>query len=206
MSRIVISWDYGMRLLDKDYLVSELIRLKDELANFNWDYMLVPSLDGGTRKIKDPDRIDNHYDWLSKAVPELEKMCKERGIDFEMEAARMKPKLLATRLNDFYKNFDFYDYTDKVEGTEQDVIVDIVAQLNDFTAADGILKTLKEIKEESELNSEQAQILDKLINDVEVVLSSFGKSVDAVISDASERSEKEAGKDFKAKSEQQLDM
>lgn len=113
---------------------------------------------------------------------------------------------LASRLNVFYKDFDFYDYTDKVDGTEQDVIDDLVVQLNDFTAVNGILNTLKEIKEESELSSEQAQVLDKLIEDVEEVFSSFGKSVDEVLADASVRSEKEAGDSSKDKEARELDM
>lgn len=195
-NRIIISWDYGIRLLDKDYLVSELIRLKDKLANFNWDYMLVPNPDGSYHKVKDFDRIDRHHDWLTKAIPELEKMCKERGIDFEKEAHRLELRSLAAKLNDFYKEFDFYDYMDSVESFEstEDVVASIEGQLTDAVAVSGILDALCEIQENGELDEEQSKALDFLIDDVLKVQASFGKSVDEVLTDAVLKSEVQNGK------------
>lgn len=190
MSKIIISWDFGLRLTNDMYLVTKLNKLRNELANFNWDYMMVPNSDGSYRKEKDFDKIDSHHDWLTKAIPELEKMCKERGIGEDIISA--PNTWLATRLNDFYKDYDYYDYMDKVDGFEDDVINDLEMQLNDFKAVEGILNTLKDIKETGELEFEQERVVFRLIEDLTVHQSEMGKPLDNVLADASNRSEKQA--------------
>ncbi len=89
--RPIIFWEYGLRLSDNVFLVSEVKRLKEELANFNWDYMLQPSIYSDKMiKVTDPDKIDSRYEWLTLAVRELEKECKERGIFLSPPGSSMK--------------------------------------------------------------------------------------------------------------------
>lgn len=275
MKKPIISWDFGLRLLDNDYLVTSLMKFKEELVNFNWDYMLVPNSDGSMQKVKDPDEIDNHYDWLNAVIPELEKMCKERGIDFKEEVHRREminsyaffmekyfdenkafhfptnivehddvryvlehegrlitiefdPSWsqlvytvngkgpfahtsyedmwddirdvlayedqerikLAERLNEFYKDFDFYDYMDSLDSiqSEEDVVEGLVEQLLDPNTANGILEFLKDIKENGEPDEEQAKALDELIEGVTKIHVSFVVSFDDKLNEAKEKS------------------
>lgn len=196
MSKIIISWDYGLRLLNDMYLVTELNRLRNALSNFNWDYIMVPNSDGSYRKEKDFDRIEQRHDWLTKAIPELEKMCKERGIGEDIISA--PNTWLATRLNDFYKDYDYYDYMDSIDSMQpEEVIAEIEGQLSDFMAVKGILNALKDIKDNAELDQEQAATLDGLIKDVTAFCAEPepNKSIDEKIINATERSSVTDNKD-----------
>lgn len=102
---------------------------------------------------------------------------------------------LAARLNDFYKDYDYYDYADKAADFEAGVISDLVMQLYDFKAANGILVALKDIKENGELNEEQANVVEGLIKDVTAFCTEHNKSIDDKIINATERSSVTDNKD-----------
>ena len=101
-------------------------------------------------------------------------------------------EILAQKLNDFYKDFDFYDYMDSVENFEnpEEVVTELAKQLEDPDAVSGILDTLAGIKEEGGLSAEQVRTLDDLILDLSEVQVNLGKSVRDVIAEAIARSEK----------------
>lgn len=84
MSKIIIPWEYGIALLNNYKLIYDLKRFRKELKQFNWDYMIRPSIYEKDKmvKITDFDAISDRYEWLTAVIPELEKMCRERGIDF----------------------------------------------------------------------------------------------------------------------------
>lgn len=76
-------------------------------------------------------------------------------------------KSLAARLNDFYKEFDFYDYMDVVVVSDESAtIAALEQQLQDSGLTHGILTALTHFREEVELSGEQVSALDGLINDV----------------------------------------
>ena len=102
----------------------------------------------------------------------------------------LETKSLASRLNDFYKDFDFYNYMDSVDGaqTEEDLIEDLVEQLWDLKAVNGILEFLKDIKENGEPDKEQLQVLEQLIEDVEKVQVELDRPLDEVLTHAVEKS------------------
>lgn len=129
--------------------------------------------------------------------------------DFVAMQAEINEKMvssLAVRLNDFYKVFDYYDYTDKTDGDEPQAIDELFEQLGDIKASQGIMDALKEIKEDGNLNEEQVKVVDELIRNVEVVIHSLGKSVDEVLVDASVRSEKNNENTLIGKDNQSLDL
>lgn len=97
--------------------------------------------------------------------------------------------LLAERLNDFYKDFDFYDYMDKLNGTEEDAVMELVGQLEDSEAVSGILDVLLDIRENGELNEAQRLVLDELVLDLSELQVGLGKSVQDVLAEALERSD-----------------
>lgn len=101
--------------------------------------------------------------------------------------------LLAERLNDFYKDFDYYDYMDKIEGTEEDAIQALAEQLEDPGAVSGILDALEEIKADGGLSEAQALVLDEMVLDLAEVQVRLGKSIDEVVSEAVNRSEEIKG-------------
>lgn len=99
-------------------------------------------------------------------------------------------KSLAERLNDFYKDFDYYDYMDKLNGTEEDTIEGLVGQLGDPTAVKGIIDVLADIKENGQLSDAERLELDDLISNLSKVLDSLisVKSFDTILRAAQEKS------------------
>lgn len=97
---------------------------------------------------------------------------------------------LAEKLNNFYKDFDHYDYVDKLDGTEQDAIESLVGQLEDPDAVCEILDALVDIQENGELSDAQRLELGNLISNLSKVLVSLnsGKSFDTILMAAQERS------------------
>lgn len=105
---------------------------------------------------------------------------------------------LASKLNDFYKEFDFYDYMDSIDVGEHDIIDKLLVQLREPDAVGGMLETLRDIKENGEPDEEQARVLDELIEEVTKVQTSLGKSLDEKLSEAKEKcslTENEMGND-----------
>lgn len=115
-----------------------------------------------------------------------------------MNTLAFERKSLAAKLNDFYRDFDFYDYMDSAGCFEnqEEVIAELEQHLEDPDAVSGILDTLAVIKEEGGLTDEQAKILDELILDLAEVQVGLGKSVCDVIAEAIDRSEKTKIEDF----------
>lgn len=128
--------------------------------------------------------------------------------DFVNMKAEINEKMvssLAVKLNDFYKDFDYYDYMDKTDGDEPQAIDELVEQLGDQKASQGIVDALKEIKENSELDEKQVKVVDGLIRDVILVVHSLGKSVDDVLVDASLRIKKELAGNTRVNEELTID-
>lgn len=99
---------------------------------------------------------------------------------------------LASRLVSFYKDFDFYDFTDKMEigQSEEDVITDMEQQLDSPKSTTGILERLREIYQEDNLTPAQKVEADRLIQDLSGLLSKTlpKVSLDDKISSAASRS------------------
>lgn len=96
---------------------------------------------------------------------------------------------LAERLNDFYKEFDFYDYMDKLDGTEEDAVIELTRELEDPDSVKGILDTLAEIRVDGGLDEAQRATLDELVLDLSEVQVILGKSINETLAEAVERSE-----------------
>lgn len=98
--------------------------------------------------------------------------------------------LLAERLNDFYRDYDFYDYMDSVGNFEdqEEVIGEIAEQLTDFETVQGILVALKEIYKEIEIGDGQRLVVEELVLDLDAVHQRLGKSVPDLIEEAEQRS------------------
>lgn len=94
--------------------------------------------------------------------------------------------VLANRLNDFYKDYDYYDYMDKLSGNEEDTINDLAGQLDDPDAVSGIMSTLLDIQANGGLSEAQKLVLGDLLLDVSELLVdlSSGKELDTVLSTA----------------------
>ena len=122
--------------------------------------------------------------WLSNAIDEK---CATWGNELREKALES----LAVKLNDFYKDFDFYDYMDSVGCFEnqEDALAELVRQLEDAEAVGGILDTLVDIKENGELSEEQRLMADELVLDLAELQVKLGKSVSDVLAEAVERSE-----------------
>lgn len=112
---------------------------------------------------------------------------------FEAQELNKNAQSLASRLNEFYKDFDFYDYMDSFDGaqTEEDLVEGLVEQLADAKAVDGILVFLKDIKENGEPDGEQSKVLDSLIEEVVVLQENLGVSLEDKLAEAVERSEQQ---------------
>lgn len=104
---------------------------------------------------------------------------------------------LAVKLNDFYKDYDFYDYMDSVDGaqTEEDLIEGLVEMFAYPAAVDGVLETLNDIKEHGELDEEQFKVMDELVDEVTKVRSFLEPSLDEKLSEAQGRSEETSSKE-----------
>ena len=86
-------------------------------------------------------------------------------------------KLLAERLHNFYRDYDFYDYMDSAGcfGAQEEIIAEIATQLEKPTAVEGILNALFDIKANSELTAEENHELISLSRALNELLFYFKK-------------------------------
>ena len=82
---------------------------------------------------------------------------------------------LAERLVDFYKDYDFYDYMDKLEigDTDEDAIKSMENSLGDPQKTSALLEVLNLMISEGELDEEQTSEIIGLIAGVEKVMEGF---------------------------------
>ena len=97
---------------------------------------------------------------------------------------------LAVKLNDFYKNFDYYDYMDSLNGagTEEALVEGLVEQFGDPKAVDAMIEFLEDIKENGEPDAEQTRVLDELIEEVGKIRGCSAGSLDVRLGEAKEKS------------------
>ncbi len=109
---------------------------------------------------------------------------------FTGEEIAQSNRLLAERLNAFYKDFDHYGFVDCLDSTNTEEVLDseLAVQLGDSKAVAGILEVLYDIKENGEPDEEQFKVLNGLIEEVELIQDSFEKSLDDKLAYAKEKS------------------
>ena len=92
--------------------------------------------------------------------------------DGDLEESKSINESLASRLVDFYKDYDLYDYMDvlEVDETDEDAIKQMNSMLGNNKYTNDLLDKLNGISEE-ELDAEQKEIVNSLIVDVKKLLN-----------------------------------
>lgn len=77
-----------------------------------------------------------------------------------------KQQALAEHLDAFYYEYDFYDYSDNLNGTREDSIVDLAKNLSDKKFVSGVIdflhSAIEEMGQDNELTKEAELLLDEL--------------------------------------------
>lgn len=92
--------------------------------------------------------------------------------DGDLEESKSINESLASRLVDFYKDYDFYDYMDvlEVDETDEDAVKQMNSMLGNNKYTNDLLDKLNDISKE-ELDDEQKEIVNSLIVDVKKLLN-----------------------------------
>ena len=103
---------------------------------------------------------------------------REQFVVVPVSEAEKVERSLAERLVDFYKDYDFYDYMDKLEigDTDEDAIKSMEQSLSDPQKTSALLEVLNLMTTEGELDEDQEAEIKELIDDVSKVNDSFKKS------------------------------
>ena len=113
--------------------------------------------------------LQNLYDYALESNPHLMYESNENS-----DYSKLKKNVnesLASRLVDFYKDYDFYDYMDvlEVDETDEDAIKQMNSMLGNNKYTKDLLNRLVEISQE-ELDSEQKKTIKELIASVKKLL------------------------------------
>ena len=99
--------------------------------------------------------------------------CTKETMDNLIGYAMMEQKKsIASRLVDFVKDVDFYEYQDNIEfgETDEETIENILSHLSDKSYVEGVIEYLKQMKENIEDEPVYRSKVDRLLNDVKELL------------------------------------
>ena len=99
--------------------------------------------------------------------------CTKETIDSLIGYALMEQKKsIASRLVDFVKDVDFYEYQDNIEfgETDEETIENILSHLSDESYVEGVIEYLEQMKENIEDEPVYRSKVDRLLNDVKELL------------------------------------
>ena len=99
--------------------------------------------------------------------------CTKETMDNLIEYALMEQKKsIATRLVDFVKDVDFYEYQDNIEvgETDEETIENILSHLSDESYVEGVMEYLEQMKENIEDEPVYRSKVDRLLDDVKKLL------------------------------------
>ena len=99
--------------------------------------------------------------------------CTKETMDNLIGYAMMEQKKsIASRLVDFVKDVDFYEYQDNIEfgETDEETIENILSHLSDKSYVEGVIEYLEQMKENIEDEPVYRSKVDRLLNDVKELL------------------------------------